>query len=347
MRKVCRVTINDQVFSAFRGDLLLEAAHREGVDIPHDCNSGDCGMCRIRVLDGLAIGGEGRRPGTVLACETRIMSDLDLRIDTLPRVQTVSGEISAIRRRGCDVVEVKIEPTDPLMYLPGQFLRVQFRGYPSRCYNPTVPMDDEFPELDDLHLQVRQWDGGRVSPTIGSEIRVGHKVRMKGPFGSAFLRPRSESRLVLVCASTGFAPVWSIAVAAVRENPDREIVLVAGARSLKSLYMVNALCMLARFPKVTIVPVVETPQRVPDVIRVGGVTDHIPQLSAQDSVHVCGPLALVTAVTHIAAEAGAPCYCVPFQSRSGEREALEGGQARAVGRAPEWRGGGQQRARAS
>jgi NAD(P)H-flavin reductase len=340
MRKTCRVTINDQVFSAGRGDVLLDAARKDGIDIPYDCSSGHCGACRVRVLDGLAVGGECREPGTVRACQARIMSDLRLKVETVPQIQTVAGRISAISRRAPDVVEVKIEPSDPIIYLPGQFLRVQFRGFPTRCYNPTAPMEDILePEL--LHLQVRQFERGQVSPAIGSDIRVGHRVRLQGPFGSAFLRPASKSRLVLIANNTGFAPVWSVAVAAIRENPRREIVIVAGAHSLPSLYMVKALCMMARFPNVTIIPVVETPQRVPDVIRVGKVTDYIPELSAEDSVHVCGTLPLVEAVRHIAAKADAPCYCVPFAPQHGDQEALETPNRRegTLARALDWLNG--------
>jgi NAD(P)H-flavin reductase/ferredoxin len=312
MRKTCRVTINDQVFSASRGDILLDAARKGGVDIPYDCGSGHCDICHVRVLDGLAIGGECREPGTLRACQARIMSDLHLRIESLPEVQTVTGCVSAIKRRAPDVVEVKIEPSEPLMYLPGQFLRVQFRGFPARCYNPTAPMED-VPEPEEfLHLQVRRMERGHVSAALGSGIREGHQVRMQGPFGSAFLRPASQSRLVLVAGGTGFAPAWSIAAAGIRENPRRRMVMVVGAQTLQSLYMVPALCMLARFPNVTIIPVVETQHPVPDMIRIGNVIDYIPKLSAEDSVHVCGPLPLVEAVGWIAAEADAPCYNVPF-----------------------------------
>jgi 3-phenylpropionate/trans-cinnamate dioxygenase ferredoxin reductase subunit len=313
MRKTCRVTINDQVFSAFRGDILLDAARKDGVDIPFDCGSGHCGMCRVRVLGGLAIGGECREPGTVRACQARIMSDLQLRIESMPEVMTVAGHVSAIRRRAADVVEVKIEPSEPLIYLPGQFLRVQFRGFPPRCYNPTAPIEDVAePELELLHLQVQRMAGGHVSAALGHDIREGHRVKIEGPFGSAFLRPASESRLVLAASGTGFAPVWSIAVAAIRENPRRRIIMVIGAQTLQSLYMADALARLARFPKVTIVPVVETPQRAPDVIRIGNVADHLPRLSADDAVHVCGPAPLVAAVSRIAGAADAPCYSVPF-----------------------------------
>jgi NAD(P)H-flavin reductase len=346
MRKTCRVTINDQVFTACRGDILLDAARKDGIDIPYDCNSGHCGACRVRVLGGLAVGGECREPGTVRACQARIMSDLRLKVETVPQIQTVAGQISAITRRAPDVVEVKIEPSEPIIYLPGQFLRVQFRGFPTRCYNPTAPME-EILEPEFLHLQVRQFQRGQVSPAIGSDIREGHRVRLQGPFGSAFLRPAARNRLVLIANNTGFAPVWSVAVAAIRENPRREIVIVAGAHSLPSLYMVKALCMMARFPNVKIIPVVETPQRVPDVVRIGKVTDYIPPLSAEDSVHVCGPLALVEAVRRIADEADAPCYCVPFSPQHGEPDALETVNRRegTLARALDWFGGGQHGAR--
>jgi 3-phenylpropionate/trans-cinnamate dioxygenase ferredoxin reductase subunit len=266
----------------------------------------------VRVLYGLAIGGECYELGVVRACRTRIMSDLHLRIESTPEVQTVTGHVGAIRRRAPDVVEVKIEPSEPLTYLPGQFLRVQFRGFPARCYNPTAPMEDVPDPAEFLHLQVQRMEGGHVSPALGSGIREGHQVRMQGPFGSAFLRPASQNRLVLIAGGAGFAPAWSIAAAAIRENPHRLMVMVVGAQTLQSLYMVPTLCMLARFPNVTVIPVVETPHPVPDVIRIGNVTDYIPKLSAEDSVHVCGPLPLVEAVSRIAAETGAACYSVPF-----------------------------------
>jgi NAD(P)H-flavin reductase len=89
-------------------------------------------------------------------------------------------------------------------------------------------------------------------------------------------------------------------------------VAVIGARALESLYMLDALCAPARYPNVTVILVVETPQNVSDVIRIGSVADDIPKLSAEDSVHVCGPQQLVEAVCGIATAAGALCYCVPF-----------------------------------
>src|SRR5258708_17659548 len=91
MRRSCRVTISDRVFFASRGDILLDAALTSGVDIPHDCRSGHCGTCRVRVLNGLAVGGECKEPGAARACQSRIMSDLQIEIEGVSQIQTVAS----------------------------------------------------------------------------------------------------------------------------------------------------------------------------------------------------------------------------------------------------------------
>jgi 3-phenylpropionate/trans-cinnamate dioxygenase ferredoxin reductase subunit len=163
------VTIDDQVFFASRGDILLDAALINGIDIPYDCRSGHC-ACRPRLM--LTIGGECGEPNAARACQSRILSDLQLEIEALPEVQTVAGQVSAIKKRAPDVVEIYIEPQQPIMYLPGQYLRVQFRGYPVRCYRPTASMDD-FAEREFLHLQVQRIRRGRVSapPLVAASAR--------------------------------------------------------------------------------------------------------------------------------------------------------------------------------
>src|SRR6266851_4956873 len=321
MRKKCRVAIDDQVFFASCGDVLLDAALINGIDIPHDCRSGHCGTCRVRVLDGSTIGGECGEPGAVRACQSRIISHLRLGIDTLPEVKTTAGHVSGIIKRAPDVVEVSIEPAQPVVYLPGQYLRVQFRGYPMRCYSPTVSINN-FAEREFLHFQVRRLRHGRVSGAMGSAIRNGHRVKLQGPFGAAFLRPASLNRLVLVASGTGFAPIWSIAVAAIREHQRRRVVMVVGARTIESLYMMNALCILARYPNVTIIPVVETPQNLSHTIRIGSVAHYVPELSPEDTIHACGPPRLVEAVSRMAAAADAPCHCVPFAPQPAKGNAL-------------------------
>jgi len=249
------------------------------------------------------------------------MSDLWLDIEGWPKIQNTTGRVSAIERRAPNVVEVNIEPSRQITYLPGQYLRVQFRGYPTRCYYPTASMED-LAEREFLHFQVQRMRYGRVSAGIGSDILEDHRVKIEGPFGLAFLRPASLNRLVLVASGTGFAPIWSIAVAAIQEQPDRRVVMVVGARTIESMYMINALCMLARYPNVKIIPVVGTPQNLSTVIRIGSIVDHIPQLSPEDIVHACGPPRLMEAASQLATTANAPCHCSPLVRHDADKERL-------------------------
>src|SRR5262249_61121583 len=109
-----------------------------------------------------------------------------------------------------------------------QYCRVQFRGFPARCYSPTVPLDAPADQRL-MHLHVRMVPDGRVSSALGREIREGHRVKITGPLGSAYLRPNHRHRLVLIAGGPGFSPIWSIAAAALWWWPARGMVLVVGA----------------------------------------------------------------------------------------------------------------------
>ena len=163
-----------------------------------------------------------------------------------------------------------------------------------------------------LHFHVRKLPDGTVSSALGKRIRVGHRVRLTGPFGSAFFRPNHSGRTVLVASGTGFAPMWSIAVAAITERPQRELVFVVAARKVRSFYMHRALCHLAAFPNVKIIPVVSEAQGISQAIPSGRPTDHLPALLPDDLVYTSSAPAMTESVARIARAAGARCYTDPF-----------------------------------
>jgi 3-phenylpropionate/trans-cinnamate dioxygenase ferredoxin reductase subunit len=216
-----------------------------------------------------------------------------------------------LARLAPDVVGISLELPKPLRYLPGQYSKLQFRGYPERSYSPTYPLEGG-PDSHLMHFHIRRLEDGLVSSALGSKIRAGHRVKVTGPLGSAFLRLKHPGRTVLVASGTGFAPMWAIAVAAITEQPQRELVFIVAARKLQSFYMHNALCRLARFPNVTIIPVVSEPQNISPVMRSGRPTDHMPRLSPDDVVYTCGAPAMTESVARISRAAGARCYTDPF-----------------------------------
>ncbi|HYC17457.1 MAG TPA: 2Fe-2S iron-sulfur cluster-binding protein [Pseudolabrys sp.] len=314
MGKVCRLEINGNAISARRGDLLLDAALLNGIEIPYDCRSGLCGTCRVRVLDGRVFGGKADAE-TVYACQSRIVSDLRVDVEDVPETVTLPGVVADLSPLAPDTCEVCIEVSESPEYIPGQYYSVQFRGFPARYFSPTAPLDWPYDETL-MRFHITKVPNGRVSSELGKRIRAGHRVKLEGPFGSAYLRPFHRRRLVLVASGSGFAPIWSIAEAAIKLEPRREIVLIVSARTVASLYMVPALCRLALFPNVTIVPVTSEPQDVTTVVRGGRPTDHLPALTPDDVVFAAGAPEMVRAVARIADAVGANCYSDPFEAAS-------------------------------
>ena len=256
-------------------------------------------------------GGEGSEPGIVHACQCRIVGDVVIEKNEPSGARTVSGVLTSLRPLSHDVMEVGIKTDRALPYHAGQYAQVRFSGYPSRPFSITHPLR-ETSSSRSVWFHVRRMKGGRVTSALGKRIRPGHRVKLAGPYGSAHFRPNLTSRMFLIATNTGFAPIWSIAVAALRENPERMMMIIAGARSIDSLYMGPALVRLARFPNVVIVPVCSTPQTLSDAVQLGRPTDYLPRLLPTDVLYACGAPGMVESIKSIASHAGAVCYADPF-----------------------------------
>lgn len=307
----CQITVNGHSFKAQHGELLLDAALSNGIDIPFDCRSGHCGTCCVRLVSGQVRGGEGSEAGIVHACQCRIAGDAVIEREQSSGVRDVEGVLSVLRPLTSEVMEVGIKTARALPYHPGQYAQVKFSGFPSRPYSITHPMLSN-PGSSSIWFHVRHMQDGRVTSALGKSIKPGHRVTLTGPYGSAYFRPNQNSRMLLVATNTGFAPIWSIAVAALRENPQRTLMIIAGGRTLESLYMAPALVRLARFPNVRVVPVCSTPQSQFDAVRPGRPTNYLPRLLPTDVIYACGAPGMVDSIKSIAAGVGAVCYADPF-----------------------------------
>ncbi len=313
------ITVNGTTFTAQNGERLLDAALKNGVDLPHDCRAGHCGTCCVQLVSGKVLGGEGAQPGIVHACQCRISGDVVVESGQSPSIRTVEGVLSSLRALSPEVMEVGISTERPLPYLAGQYMKLRFEGYPSRPYSVTHALSGQ-QSARTVWFHIRRMETGRVSSSLGKRITLGHRVTLSGPYGSAYFRPDIEGRLILVATNTGFAPIWSIAVAALRENPNRSIMIIAGGRTLQSLYMGPALAQLARFPNVLLVPVCSRSQNLPPPVLPGRPTDYLPVMLPTDVLFVCGAEAMVAEVKSIAASAGAVCYADPFLPATDDTE---------------------------
>jgi NAD(P)H-flavin reductase len=318
MRKTHSIVANGVAFSARTGEIILDAALASGVALPHDCRAGRCGTCVARVVDGVTLGGQAPQRDAIYACQARALADLELQFEVLPAVQTVASRVVSMTERTPDVVEVGLKLAHPVEYRPGQYCTFRFQGFPQRCFSPTLPADGSTTSAD-MTLHVKRVRNGRVSGAFGKAITVGHRLRVEGPFGTAFFRPESDKRLVLIAGGTGYAPVFSIAAAALRENIARTIALVVGAGRVASLYMIRGLIELQRCPNVSVtVAISNLQEEISDVVRRGELADFVPRLAKSDVVYAAGAPVMVERVTRLATDADAEFYCDPFEASGAE-----------------------------
>lgn len=239
MRNTCQLTVNGHTVKANIGETLVDAGLGGWVVVPHDCCAGQCETCRVTVVAG-SVDDQGTAEGrTVLACQATVAGDAEIEFVDVPVTTKRAGVLTEISFLTADVMKVVVALASPIEYRPGQYLSVKFSGFPARDLSPTVRFDGMH-KRDELVFHVRRYPGGFVSTQIGATIRPGHPVQVRGPYGQAFLR-EGDGPLVLVAGGTGWAPIWSLAAAARREQRHRDLLVIAGARDPGGLYMGRAL----------------------------------------------------------------------------------------------------------
>jgi 3-phenylpropionate/trans-cinnamate dioxygenase ferredoxin reductase subunit len=304
------LTINGRKVRASVGDTLIDAALENRILIPHDCCSGQCDTCKVRVVSG-AVDDNGTLDGPwVLGCQATVAGDAEITFEEVPVPTKVAGSVVSILPLSANIVEIVVQLDKAFDYLPGQYVNATFFGYPAREYSPTPRLDGRR-DPREIVFHIRVYPNGAVSSALGRRISFGHRVRIHGPFGHAFHR-KGAGRLILVSTGTGFAPIWSIAHAAALAEPQRPIGLILGARHARDLYMRRAVNWLFANGQQSVRLSATETSDLPYVAR-GRVTEFLPEdLGPGDTVVAAGAPAMVDAVKRMAYAAGAECYADPF-----------------------------------
>src|SRR5687768_6786542 len=91
VKDLATILINGRKIQASPGDTLLDAGLANRIVIPHDCCTGQCTTCRVRVYDG-EVNDEGTRDGDmVLACQATVSGHAVIEFDEVPLAAKRSG----------------------------------------------------------------------------------------------------------------------------------------------------------------------------------------------------------------------------------------------------------------
>jgi ferredoxin-NAD(P)+ reductase (naphthalene dioxygenase ferredoxin-specific) len=242
-----RVAQFDQPFDVEIGQTILDAALAQGLAYPHGCTAGNCGACKSDLIAGeidllphseFALTAAEAAHGKILACRAVPWSDCTVALvgdDELVAhaERHMTGHIVAIGRPAHDVVALRIAtPGDgPLTFSAGQYATLEFAGLPPRDFSMA-----NVPGTAELEFHLRMVPNGRVSGHAATQANVGDPVRVRGPYGAAYLRERHAGPVLLAGGGTGLAPMLAILDTLHAADPQRAVTFYVAVRDVRDLY---------------------------------------------------------------------------------------------------------------
>jgi CDP-4-dehydro-6-deoxyglucose reductase len=235
-------------FEVERGETVLGAALRAGVALPHDCQLGGCGSCRVRLLDGsvayqddelpLALSPEEQAAGYALACQALPCSDLRLSVE--PSLQCspparLTAAVEQVRPLTPEVLQLRLVlPEDSaVVYRPGQHLDVVFDDG-SRRHSFSMASKPDGPCLD---FHVRRIAGGRFTDAALARLKPGDALEIELPLGGFRYHEEDERPLLMVATGTGLAPLKAMLEALLDDDDCPPVSLYWGMRTAEDLYL--------------------------------------------------------------------------------------------------------------
>lgn len=249
-------------------DNLLKLLRRHQVPIRYSCKSGECGSCKcilesgqvtLKAYDPKALPQVQKDAGIILACRAVLREDITIRLtdsdDLIAHPErTLLCRVVALEPLTRDIFALRlhIEFADmggvPFTFSAGQYaqLVVDVEGQEiARDFSmASTPVDAEYDDILEFHI--RRTPNGALSSLLGSVIRPGAQLLVRGPMGTSYFRPRHEGPLYAVGGGTGLAPMLSVVQTALDNGKLEPVVLFAGFRNQDDVYGLQQLDELRR-----------------------------------------------------------------------------------------------------
>lgn len=307
-----------QAFEVDANESVLDAATRQGVELPHECTFGGCGTCRIKVEEGriaypdaelpLAMSEEEHAQGYALACQARAQSNLVISVDTGPKCSEptrLSTTVAELRMHTPDVYHLALDlPAEHgVEYAAGQYLNLVLPDGTHRSFSMSAP-----PCGNRITLQIRKIAGGRFTQEILANTRPGDQLEVEMPHGAFCYHAQDYQPMIFAATGTGFAPIKAILESLLDDEDCPPIHFYWGMRDEGDLYLLDEISSWAgRLYEFTFVPVLS---RASDswTGRRGYVQDAIAEdfedLS-EHSIYLCGSPHMIQDAKAVVGLAGA------------------------------------------
>ncbi|WP_201205466.1 M24 family metallopeptidase [Pseudomonas sp. S37] len=242
-RHVIELSPSGKTFHASQ-QLLLDAMLASGLPVPFSCRRGACGSCKVKVVSG-QYQDKQRDADTpapsyplaadeMLLCQSHACSDMRLEIPgwslDAPALQ-FEAQVHSKRALSADIVELVLQPAQPLDVRAGQYVRFLLGKGDSRCFSvANLPAQDQ----GRLVFHIRTVSGGLFSEGVLPALQAGDSVQLEGPLGACTWQHEAPRPLVLFATGTGYAGIKPLLLTALAG--DAEVTLYWGGSTTADWY---------------------------------------------------------------------------------------------------------------
>jgi propane monooxygenase reductase subunit len=323
---------------------VLRAAAEQGVMLMHGCKEGQCSSCKSFILDGddieldrystFALPDYEKEEGFTLLCRTHVYEDMTIELlnydedmirSGLP-IQQAVAEVVANEPVTHDMRHLVLKLLEPkeIKFFPGQYMDITIPGTDaSRSFSMANTTSRDTGQLE---FVIKVYPDGLFSHFLDSQLAVGDRLDITGPFGVFTLRESDEAELIFLGGGAGMAPILSLLRSMAERGIQRKATYYYGARRRRDLCFESELRALEEaLPSFRYVPALSEPTS-DDAWdgEVGLITDvvkrHEQDLSGAHA-YVCGPPPMVEAAMPLLTTLGVPekrIYYDKFTTTGGE-----------------------------
>ena len=149
-------------------ETILDAALRQGHNLPYGCRNGTCGSCKAKIVSGdirypantlpEAISRQEQQQGVALLCQAIASSDVSVKTRIVETAADISirqlpCRVSSCEKLNDDVIRLILElpKTERLQFLAGQYIDIIMREGKRRSFSLANPPHQD--QIIELHIR--------------------------------------------------------------------------------------------------------------------------------------------------------------------------------------------------